>query len=363
MTAVPRFAAWQRLRAAGIAAGEFPAAAAVAEPWYVRAMIGAAAWIGAVFLLAAVLAALPNLFRSGGPMLAVGLVLCGGAVVAMRAGARNAFLAQFAFALSLAGQGLFAAGVFSGAGAGAAHGGHFDAIRFLAIGAFEVCLVLLAPAYVHRTLSTLVAAVALGGALIEWRAGELFAPAVALAFALCALAGTRDGQRLALWQPVAAGLALALVVAIAVRAVQPLAAQVGTLARGTPLPPWTGHAAMGAVFAAVIALLLREAGVRGVSRTGLAAWIAAVVVAVASWYVSGLLGAGILLLVAFAVGHEVLLGLGAFAVLATLSRYYYGLEATLLVKAAALGAIGIALLAARLGLRLLPAAPEEGERA
>jgi len=87
--------------------------------------------------------------------------------------------------------------------------------------------------------------------------------------------------------------------------------------------------------------------------------LAAGAVAAAAWFVSGLLAAGILLLVAFAVGHEVLMGLGVIALLATLSRYYYGLEATLLIKSAALAATCVALLAARYGMRFVPPTPGE----
>jgi hypothetical protein len=358
MNAAAREALWQRLRAAGVVAGELPAQGAPPVPWYVRAMVGTAAWIAAIFLIGAILALIAGVFRSGGAMLAIGASLCAIAIAVMRAGAHNLFVAQFAFAVSLAGQGMFIAGVFSGASFGFG-GRDVDALRFLVVAAAETGLVLLAPAYVHRTLCALSAAAAFGAALVVWRIGELYPPIVALAFALLALHATRDGERVALWSPVVAGLALALLAGIAGLIFASSLDGLGARLIRTGLPPWLGHAATTLVFAAVVALLLRGARVSGGSGAGIAIWLAAGTVAAAAWFVSGLLAAGILLLVAFAVGHEVLIGLGVIALLGTLSRYYYGLEATLLIKSAALAATGVALFAARYGMRFLPPAPGE----
>ena len=85
MNAAESSALWARLRAAGIACGDVPAAGEDTSPWYVRAMIGIAAWIAAVFLIAAVLAAVSRLFRSGGAMAVMGLVLCAIALAMLRA--------------------------------------------------------------------------------------------------------------------------------------------------------------------------------------------------------------------------------------------------------------------------------------
>jgi hypothetical protein len=245
----------------------------------------------------------------------------------------------------------------AGAGSGA------NAVRFLIVSGFEMCLLLLAPAYVHRVLCTLAATIAFGGALVAWKAVALLGPIVALGYALAALRSTRDGGLAELWQPIVAGLALALAASVVVLVVATSIAEIDVRLARTTLLPWTGHAAMTLAFAIVVALLLRDAGVRPASRTGIAVWLAVGAVAAAAWFVSGLLAAGVLLLVAFAIGHEVLVGLGVIALLATLSRYYYGLEATLLVKSAALCATGIALLAARYGMRFVVPNPAETDRA
>jgi len=364
VSAAARLALWERLRTAGVVDRALPEGDGVVVPWYVRAMIGIAAWIAALFLIGSILALVSGLFRSGGSMATVGLVLCAIAVVVMRTSVANVFVAQFAFALSLAGQGLFIAGVFSHASFGSGSTGfESNGVRFLIVLAFEAGLVLLAPAYVHRVLCTLAAAIAFGGALVAWKASVLLGPIVALGYAFVALRSTRDGELLALWQPVVAGLALALAGSVVALVVATLIAEVDARITRTVLLPWTGHAAMTLAFGIVVALLLRDAGVRPVSRAGIAVWLAVAAVAAAAWFVSGLLVAGILLLVAFAIGHEVLIGLGVIALLATLSRYYYGLEATLLVKSAALCATGIALLAARYGMRFVVPAPAEADHA
>jgi hypothetical protein len=364
MNAVARLALWERLRAAGVVERDLPADDAVVVPWYVRAMIGTAAWIAALFVMGSILALLSGLFRNSAAMVAIGLVLCAIAVVVMRAGAANVFVAQFAFALSLAGQGLFVGGWFAHADLDSANAGAIaNGLRFLVVLAFEACLVLLAPAYVHRVLCTLAAAIAFGGALVVWKAGVLLAPILALGYALAALRGTRDGELIALWQPVVAGLALALAASVVALVVATSIAEVDARLTRSALLPWTGQAAMTVAFGIVIALLLRDAGVRSGSRAGIAVWLAAGAVAAAAWFVSGLLAAGLVLLVAFAIGHEVLVGLGVITLLATLSRYYYGLEATLLVKSASLCATGIALLAARYGMRFVAPAPAEADHA
>jgi len=76
-----------------------------------------------------------------------------------------------------------------------------------------------------------------------------------------------------------------------------------------------------------------------------------VAVVLAAWPVPGVVVALVVLLLAFAAGRRALQGLAVLALLAALAYYYYALQSTLLVKAAALGMTGIVLVGARLLVR------------
>ena len=59
-------ALWDRLSAEGLVEGERPAPGRPASPWYVRAMLGIAGWIGALFLIAFVGAAFAFIMEDPG---------------------------------------------------------------------------------------------------------------------------------------------------------------------------------------------------------------------------------------------------------------------------------------------------------
>jgi uncharacterized membrane protein len=63
--------------------------------------------------------------------------------------------------------------------------------------------------------------------------------------------------------------------------------------------------------------------------------------------------ASLVMMLGYAAGARVLLGIGVIALLAWLSHYYYSLQATLLAKSGVLAASGAALIALWLGIRLL----------
>jgi hypothetical protein len=95
---------WDRLTAQGHVEGEMPAPDRPAAPWYVRAMLGIAGWIGALFLIAFVGAAYTFVMSSGGAAAVIGLICCAGAFALFRAFDGNALAEQFGLAVSLAGQ-------------------------------------------------------------------------------------------------------------------------------------------------------------------------------------------------------------------------------------------------------------------
>src|SRR5512134_868973 len=108
---LPGDAAWRALREAGLVRGD-PPAVPLESPWYVRLMLGMAGWIAALFLLGFVAAGLTWIIRSEAACIVTGLLGSGAAWLLLRKLGHNDFAAQFALAVSFAGQGLFAYGVF-----------------------------------------------------------------------------------------------------------------------------------------------------------------------------------------------------------------------------------------------------------
>ena len=115
--------------------------------------------------------------------------------------------------------------------------------------------------------------------------------------------------------------------------------------------PQVGTALLAVAFIFTASRLLIREGVAIGSRTGIAALLAALLAMAVSYPAPGLAAALLIILLGFANGNRVLLGLGILASGAFLSRYYYQMDASLLEKSGVLGLTGIALLAIRLGLR------------
>ena len=335
---------WESLTAAGIAHGPLPADAGDRSPWYVRAMVGIAAWLAAVFLLAFLGIGLSGVLRNATAAIAIGVGICGVAIAVLRLVPANAFVVQLAVASSLAGQGLIAFGLLD-------HGNWRDAGPWLAIAAFEIVLIALAPDYLHRVLSTLAAAVAMRMALgaLGWAA--LF-PAL-LAAVLVATQGddSRVLTRGALWTPAATGLVLALLVLVPSTLVWNEVWGARGASQFIAVPPWVGTAALAIVFVVAIARLLMEARVAWTSSTGAFALLAALAVVVVAWPIPGVIVALLVLLLAFAAGQRVLMGLAILALLFAFGHYYYSMQSTLLVKSAALFATGVLLIGARFLVR------------
>lgn len=346
---------WERLVAAGIVSGTAPPAEDDPSPWYVTAMLGVAAWLSALFLLAFAGVALSDLFRTATSMLVLGMLLCAAAIAVLRFAGNSVFATQLGIAASLAGQALVAFGVLDG--------GARNAVSWAVIAVFEAILVGVAPQYVHRVLATLGAAVALRMALGAAAVAALFPAVVAAAFVAAQGATPQRLLRDSLWAPVSTGLALALLLVIPFALLDSLFFTVGRSAPFAGVAAWAGTGSVACVFVASIGRLLGEAGIGWRSRTGTWALAGGILLSLAAWPVPGVVVALIVLLEAFAAGRRVLAGLAVVALLAALGHYYYALQAPLLVKAAALAATGVVLLGARFALRFARSDGPEADRA
>lgn len=347
MSAAPREALWPRLRQAGVTQGELPPAEP-SSPWFVRLMLGVAGWIGATFLFGFVSVALAPMMRSTSSLLAAGALVCAAAALALRAGRPGDLLGQFAFAASLAGQGLLAAGL-SKAFAGSA------ATTAAAIAAQQAILFFAVPGLAHRVWAAGSGACAAAFALGKLGLGA-YAPG--LLTAACALAWLReldDSRRSETVRAAGYGLGVAAVLSAVlqgswVELLWPREAR--ALA---PLHFWGGALAGAAAVLWSAAALLRREGVPLSSPDGKAAMLGALIVAATSAKAPGIAPATVLVVLGYANANRVLAGFGILALIGYLSYYYYSLQATLLEKSVLLAAAGVALLIARLALHRLGA--------
>lgn len=345
-------ALWARLGAEGLVEGGMPEPVRPASPWYVRAMLGIAGWIGALFLLGFLGAAFSLLVDDSGVALFVGAALCGGAFALFRTFDGNDFAEQFGLAVSLAGQMLMITGL--GGLLGVQEGVPF----YLAAALLQVALALLVPNFLHRLLATCGAAIAVALAINEAALHGLSAPILCAGLAMVWLDPKVWAGGGRLWRPVGYGLVLALLLVETFRLFG-----VGTLFGAASAPsrwiaiqgPLIGRALSAAVLLWVAAVLLRREGVAPASPIGLAAGAAALVLGLVSLAAPGLASALLILLLGFAIGNRILLALGILSLLGFVTHFYYSLHATLLEKSGILAVTGLCLLAIRFALgRLSP---------
>jgi hypothetical protein len=344
---------WSVLRDAGIAQGEEPALPARASsPWYVRAMLGAAAWLAAAFFLPWVVLLIGERSLRGWGYVLLGLALCAGAGAMFRALARAAagrkepqdFQHQLALVLGLSGQGAVWAGLFFFG----SHAGPGVGALFLIIAGFELAVVWAVPDFLHRVLAALWGGIALSIALFAWNVHAL---APALLAALASLAWLREGRlgdKRELVRAAAYGLTLAF---LGSQGWQMAGSAVGLASFGTVLPASAAQAmAIGGRLLLAVVWLFAVWSIAGRYR-GLApsvrkaVLLSAVVAAVLAGFAPAVLAGLLVTVLGFAHGNRLVLGLGLAAVAVSLSWTYYNLDATLLVKSAVLAASGVAALA------------------
>lgn len=354
MTAA-RAAVWARLVAAGIVHGEMPAAVPASTPWFVRAALGIAGWLGALCLLGFVGAAFAFVLRSPEASLVVGALACAIAAVILRRGAANDFASQFGLAVSLAGQLLLFGALETWFYARPA--------RLAALVALQQAVLFVAiPSPVHRVWTAWSGTYAATLALQEWSLAPL-APAALVAALVAACRSEVDRPRWrAILGPLGYGLALGVLTVLTVE----LGKGWISSSFGEDLGHWLGSTEMlplAVVLVAAALYLLRREGVSPASGAGRATVAGAVVVGAISLWAPGVGLTVPILVLGFAGGRRALMGLGVCGLVVYLAAYYYTLEATLLDKAMLLGAAGLVLLAARLVLVRWTLPEPEGARA
>lgn len=348
---------WDRLAAEQLVEGERPGAEPAQSPWYVRAMLGIAGWIGALFLLGFVASALFVVVENSGVALGAGAACCAGALALYRTLHGKDFAEQFALALSLAGQVLLIVGLA-------------DFLQpdsppfYFAIAGIQAGLALAVPNFLHRVLASAGAAVALALAIVQLSLHGLAAPLLCAGIVWIWLDPARWASSGRLWRPIGYGLVLALLLVETFRLLG--AAQWFGLARETPSwiqmnGPLIGRGVTAALLVAVAVMLSRREGYPPSSRVALAGAAGALLLGLFSLGAPGLASALLVLLLGFAAGSRLLMAVGVLGLFGFAGHFYYSLHSTLLAKSGLLAATGLCLLAAHLAIRRLSAeAPEAG---
>lgn len=353
-------ALWTRLQAEGLVAGERPAADKAASPWYVRAMLGIAGWIGAFFLLLFVGVGFSFVMDDGAAAIVVGAVCCGAAYFLFRQFDGNDFAGQFALAISMVGQMLIVVGLSQ-------YLKPEQAPLYLAVAAVEVGLALLVPNFLHRVLATCGAAIALALAVYVLQLHGLSAPLICAGLAFVWLEPKRWAGDGSLWRPVGYGLVLALLLAELFRLVGGGGDMFATGGYGAPQTwlalhgPMIGRGLIALVLAWLAFAICRREGLEPANRTTILAVVAALAFGLLALDAPGLASAVLVLLLGFAAGNRILMAVAILSLLGFVSHYYYSLHATLLEKSGLLAVTGLVLLGACFALRRTAPAPAATE--
>ncbi|PTQ90345.1 DUF4401 domain-containing protein [Agitococcus lubricus] len=335
---------WQRLRQAQLVTGECPETTIEAHPWYLRVLQGLTGWFAAWFLLASVFIFFKDVIEYKAITLMLG-GFCLLAAYAIYRASQSDFIQQFALVLSLTGQSL---AIFAWR----------DALKqpegWWLVCIMAVTLTWLMPSFIHRFLSASMALFALVMACVSWPVIWLM-PALVMGLMIVAwLTEARwliDSER---WRPICYAITLAALQMHSLTLFN--AYQLHDLldrhlvASGSQWIP-LNEILIGIFWVMTVGVLLQRYQQRLTSPLSIAALLMSVMIAVMSQQATGLAVAWTLMLLGFANGHKVLLGLGVTAFWLYLSRYYYYLPLSLLSKSYLLIALGTCLLAMRYVLK------------
>ena len=338
---------WQQLQQQGLVTGDMPPASDLTSPWYVRVMLGVAGWIGALFLFGFVSVGFEWVLDSPVTSLLFGIVCCVAAFVIFRTAQHNDFANQFGLAVGMAGQGLFIFGLFDA----------FKTESFIVyfiVFAFQALLAILIPNFIHRVLTSWSAMLALAFALFRLDIVGFASCIAAVCFAIIWTNEWYWAKHGTLWRPIGYGLALAL---LQIETLTFFGHELWDMWTHTE-PSWfmlhapiISTTLVTLTFLSVVKHLLDRETIQLNSHIGIIAIGAALLLGVLSFVAHGMATALLILLLGFATGNRLLMGLGLLALGGFISHYYYQLQHTLLFKSMVLAGSGTVLLMVRIGLQ------------
>ena len=313
----------------------------MAQPWYVRAMVGTGAWLASLLLVGFV-AGFTIALDGGYAFVGIALIATG---LFVRRQNDNDFLVQGSLALSLAGQALVAWGIVDAVG-----GDEFEVFLSLII-VMSTVLFFIFPDRIHRVMMVLFVTTSVTTLFYVWELNALV-PILGPIFAVI-LVLVHDNQS----KIIGAGLG---------RYLRPLMngfmlSAFGTLLLSTiyVLPelggaqldiyprPWISTLILGAPFlyvgTRIGSNLTGPNGKVGILTIGA---LLSIIIA-GSWAAPGLLLALVVVMLGAETGHKTFIGAGIAFLAVFLAAYFYGIELTMQTKSITLVITGITVLAVR----------------
>lgn len=340
-------AIWTTLQEAGLLNCNEPMAGEMESPWYVKTLLGFSGWVAAVFLLGFIGFGFEFVFENSTIALGTGTVMVGTSFAVLRL-SKNEFAEHLALALSLAGQALIIFAIFD-------FTDYDESIAWFLVTLLQLLLTFLMPNFVHRVFSSFVAAFTLNMTLAFHGLAFLTGTVIMLFAVICWLNEFRHPPWMRQLQAIGYGLVLALIqqTGTALFGYRILGLKFPENMSGTWIRPWMGEVLIGMVALYLVFCLLRRYGKRVSERTSIMLLLSSLVVCIVSMEVQGITVGMVIILLGFAVGNRVLLGLGIASLLFYISSYYYLQDATLLAKSRTLLIVGLVLLFLRLAIRYL----------
>jgi hypothetical protein len=344
---------WGSLLKAGLVEGAAPATDTIESPWYVKAILAFSGWLAAIFLLGFVGVGLQFIIESGLASLITGGVMMGAAYAVLRI-PKNEFFEHLALAMSIAGQALAVWAFYEILDT---HG----ALLWALVALLQILLAVVMPNYVHRVLSSYAAAIAFAMTLASMRVPYLAEGLVMLLTAWIWLNEFRYRRYMRRMRAFGYGLVMALIQLTGMTLF--FRERMDWLIDYAPnealVPSWLGELATGAVMLYVVWRLLQRLGMRLTDPFAMTALLSTMLFCGVSLEARGITAGMTIILLGFAGGNRVLLGLGIASLLFYISSYYYLLETTLLLKSGTLLMVGVVLLGVRWLMLHVASRPKE----
>ena len=334
---------WSQLSQSNLIVGDYPTQNTIQKPWYLRLLQGVAGWFAGLLMLGFFALTFSELFdyESQLALIIVG-ILCSVAAYLLFKNKENDFLNQFALALSLAGQALFAFAVFASVF-------RVTSTGLFVLAAYQLLLVFLLSNYMHRLITS-------GFALIALIVGLYEIGLLALGVAFCAVALSfiwlKDknwGKNWQLWEPIGYGLAIALVYSRVFLLYQPYLfsysyRDIDTSGWFFSHAPLLSSLLVSLVFINLLWTVVKENKKALAPKELLFIFLFGLVVVAMSFYIIGMSTGVLLVLLGFIRERKALLVIGLFSLIGFISWYYYSLQYTLLTKSLLLIGVGILML-------------------
>jgi len=308
-------------------------------PWFVKVLHAFSGWMASVFLLLTFGAMIGRLFDTPPMMFGLGLFLIATSYLLLNSKEDALFLQHVALSISLSGQALVSFALFQWSD----YHAFGDPLPWLGLAGLELLLMIAMPDYLHRVFSAGVFGVAMIFGMHCLGAGALVIPLLLGSVTWLGLHEYDQSNTIFLRQAIGWGLSLALLWSAAWGHAVNRYIFFDHHREYVGLDhPWIAALLSGGVLVYLVFVMTRENEDAGLQRIFALVFVA--LVALLSVWMPGLSVALTLLILGFARGNLLLIGLSIATLLWATGHFYYALHTTLLIKSALLVGTGIALL-------------------